>query len=140
MKSEVSVNWLENMAFESEINGHKLVIDASPEFGGQDKGPRPKQLVLLALAGCTAMDIASLMKKFRMDVKDMKITVQGELSEDHPKQFIGMHVVYNITGNNIDLKKVEKAVKLSQEKYCGVNAQYKKGIEITYEIKVEESS
>ena len=134
MKSEVSVNWLDNMAFESEINGHRLVIDADQEFGGQDKGPRPKPLVLLALAGCTAMDLISLLKKFRMDVKDLKVTVEGNLSEDHPKQYTKMHIVYNISGNNIDIKKVEKAINLSQDRYCGVSAQYKKEMEITHEI------
>jgi putative redox protein len=136
MKSEVSVNWLEDMSFETEINGHRLVIDASEEFGGKNKGPRPKPLVLLALAGCTAMDVISLFKKFRMDVKDLKITVEGDMSEEHPKQYTKMNVIYNITGNNIDIKKAEKAVKLSMESYCGVSAQYKKGIDISYEIKI----
>ena len=111
MKSEVSVNWLEDMSFETEINGHRLVIDASEEFGGKNKGPRPKPLVLLALAGCTAMDVISLFKKFRMDVKDLKITVEGDMSEEHPKQYTKMNVIYNITGNNIDIKKAEITIK-----------------------------
>ena len=134
MKSEISVNWLKNMAFETKINGHSIIIDASEEFGGEDKGPPPKPFVLLALAGCTAMDVISLLKKFRMDVKDLKVTVEGDLSEEHPKQYTKMHIIYRITGNNIDIKKVEKAVILSQDRYCGVSAQYKKGLDISHKI------
>lgn len=137
MKSEINVRWMENMAFESEINGHKIVIDADPKFGGEDKGPRPKSFTLLALAGCTGMDVISLLKKFRIDVDEFKVRVEGDLTDEHPIQFTKMHVIYEVKGKNIDLEKVNKAVKLSQEKYCGVIATYRKGIEISYEVLVK---
>jgi len=74
MKTTLTLDWLEDMAFESEINGHKIVIDADESVGGKNRGPRPKPLVMLALAGCTAMDVVSMLKKMRVEIEDLKIT------------------------------------------------------------------
>jgi len=104
-KTEINVKWMENMAFESEVNGHKIVIDADPKLGGENKGPRPKAFTLLALAGCTGMDVISLLKKFRMDVDDFNVKVEGDLTDEHPVHFTKMHVIYEVKGKNIDLKK-----------------------------------
>ena len=133
----VSTKWLENMSFESEINGHKLVIDAKEEVGGQDKGPRPKPLMLAALGGCTAMDVVSILKKMRVELKDLNVIVEGELSEEHPKRFTKMHVIYEVEGENLPMEKIEKAVSLSEEKYCGVSAVYREVLEITSEIRIK---
>lgn len=133
----VSTKWLENMSFESEINGHKLVIDAKEEVGGQDKGPRPKPLMLAALGGCTAMDVVSILKKMRVELKDLNVIVEGELSEEHPKRFTKMHVIYEVEGANLPMEKIEKAVSLSEEKYCGVSAVYREVLEITSEIRIK---
>ncbi len=129
--------WLENMAFESEINGHKIIVDAKPEFGGQDRGPRPKPLMLAALGGCTAMDVVSILKKMRVEFKSLNVTVEGELSEEHPKHFTKMHVIYELEGENLPLDKIQKAVSLSEDQYCGVSAVYRKVIEITSEIRLK---
>ena len=134
----VSTKWLENMAFESEINGHKLIIDAKEEVGGQDRGPRPKSLMLAALGGCTSMDVISILKKMRIELKSLNVIVEGELSEEHPKRFQKMHVIYEVEGDNLPLDKIEKAVSLSEEKYCGVSAVYKEVLEITSEIRIKE--
>ena len=134
----VSTKWLENMAFESEINGHKLIIDAKEEVGGQDRGPRPKPLMLAALGGCTSMDVISILKKMRVELKSLNVIVEGELSEEHPKRFQKMHVIYEVEGDNLSLDKIEKAVSLSEEKYCGVSAVYKEVLEITSEIRIKE--
>jgi len=75
MKQEITLNWKDNMAFESEINGHKLTIDATPEVGGNDEGPRPKALMMLALAGCTAMDVISILKKMRVKPEKFSIDI-----------------------------------------------------------------
>jgi putative redox protein len=133
----VSTRWLENMSFESEINGHKVIIDAKEEVGGQDKGPRPKPLMLAALGGCTAMDVVSILKKMRVVLKSLNVIVEGELSEEHPKRFTKMHVIYEVEGNDLPLDKIEKAVALSEEKYCGVSAVYREVIEITSEIRIK---
>jgi putative redox protein len=136
----VSTRWLENMSFESEINGHRVIIDAKEEVGGEDKGPRPKPFMLAALGGCTAMDVVSILKKMRVEIKNLNVIVEGELTEEHPRYFHKMHVIYEVEGENLPMDKIEKAVALSEEKYCGVSAVYKKVIDMTSEIRIKEHS
>lgn len=133
----VSTKWLENMAFESEINGHKIIIDAKEEVGGQDRGPRPKPLMLAALGGCTSMDVISILKKMRVELKSLNVIIEGELSEEHPKRYTKMHVIYEVEGEDLPMDKIEKAVSLSEEKYCGVSAVYREVMEITSEIRIK---
>ena len=133
----VSTKWLENMAFESEINGHKFIIDAKEEVGGQDRGPRPKPLMLAALGGCTSMDVVSILKKMRVELKSLNVIVEGELSEEHPMRFTKMHVIYEMEGDNLPMEKLKKAVSLSEDRYCGVSAVYKEVMDITSEIRIK---
>jgi putative redox protein len=137
-KEVVSTRWLENMSFESEINGHKIIIDAEPDVGGEDLGPRPKPFMLAALGGCTAMDVVSILKKMRVDFKSLNVTVEGDLTTEHPRHFYKMHVIYEVEGRDLPLDKIEKAVSLSEEKYCGVSAVYRKALDITTEIRIIE--
>jgi putative redox protein len=132
----VKVNWLENMAFEAEVNGHKIIIDAAEAVGGENRGPRPKPLMLVALAGCTGMDVVSILKKMRVELDTFNVVVEGDLTEEHPKQFSQMRVIYEFKGKDLPLDKLEKAVNLSEERYCGVSAMYKKAIGITTEIRI----
>jgi putative redox protein len=132
----IKVNWLENMAFEAEVNGHKIIIDAAEAVGGENRGPRPKPLMLVALAGCTGMDVVSILKKMRVEVESFNVVVEGDLTEEHPKQFSQMRVIYEFKGKDLPLDKLEKAVNLSEERYCGVSAMYKKAIGITTEIRI----
>lgn len=138
MKSTIEANWNGNMSFKSVINGHELIVDATDASGGEDRGPRPKPLMMLALAGCTGMDVVSILKKMRVEFNDFNVKVDSDMTEEHPKVYSSMHITYEITGKNIDLSKVEKAVALSQENYCGVSAMYKKAMKISHEIKVIE--
>jgi putative redox protein len=133
---KISVNWLENMAFEAEVNGHKIIIDAAEPVGGENRGPRPKPLMLVALAGCTGMDVVSILKKMRVEVDAYAVYVEGDLTEEHPKQFYQMRIVHEFKGNDLPMDKLEKAVNLSEERYCGVSAMYKKTIGITTEIRI----
>lgn len=128
------------MAFESEINGHRVVIDAKEEVGGQNRGPRPKPMMLAALGGCTAMDVISILKKMRVELKSLNVIVEGELTEEHPKHFAKMHVIYEVEGENLPMDKIQKAVTLSEEKYCGVSVVYRQALEITSEIRIKEIS
>ena len=139
MKEIVNTKWLDNMAFEADVDGHKIVIDAQPNVGGENRGPRPKPLMLAALGGCTAMDVISILKKMRVEVKSFNVKVEGDLTEEFSKHFYKMHVIYEFTGKELPMDKLKKAVELSEEKYCGVSAVYKKAMEITSEIKVTES-
>jgi len=138
MKEIVIAKWMDGMSFEADIMGYKIMIDADPEFGGQKKGPKPKPLMLVALAGCTGMDVVSLLKKMRVEFKTLNVIVEGELSEEHPKRFIKMIVVFKLTGRNINKSKVEQAVELSKEKYCGVSANYKSSVDIDYKIEIND--
>jgi len=115
-KEIVTAKWLNNMAFEAEVNGHKIILDAEPEVGGENRGPRPKPFMLTALGGCTAMDVISILKKMRVEVEKFNVLVEGDLTEEHPKQFYKMHVIYEFTGKNIPLDKLQKAVNLSEER------------------------
>jgi len=126
------------MSWETELFGHKLIMDAGKENGGDDTGTRPKVLMLTALAGCTGMDVVSVLKKMRVEIEDLQIIVEGDLTEEHPKYYERMHVIYQFKGKNLPIEKLEKAVNLSEEKYCGVSALYKKAIPVTTEIRVVE--
>ncbi|MBN2662714.1 MAG: OsmC family protein [Bacteroidales bacterium] len=139
MKAErITTSWLNKMGFEAEINGHKIIIDADENVGGLDRGPRPKPLMQVSLAGCTAMDVISILDKMRVEPTDFKVHVDGELTEEHPKHYKSMHIVYEFTGKDLPMAKIEKAVSLSQDRYCGVSFVYNKVMEITHEIIVHE--
>jgi putative redox protein len=126
------------MAFETEMNGHKVVLDADPSVGGENKGVRPKPLMLLSLAGCTGMDVISILKKMRVEVDDFNVRVEADMTEEHPKHYNQMKVIYSFKGKDLPREKIEKAVNLSEEKYCGVSAVYKKAMDVTTEIEIEE--
>lgn len=138
-KHVVKTKWKGNLAFQSEINGHKMVMDAPEAGGGYDLGPSPKKLLLAAIAGCSGMDVVSILKKMRVDIENVEIEVSGDVADENPKYYERMHVIYTVTGKNIPLDKVEKAVKMSEETYCGVGALFRKAIEVTSEIKIIES-
>ena len=137
-KEQVKISWKEKMAFSAEVNGHEIMLDASEKVGGENRGPRPKPLMLTALAGCTGMDVVSILKKMRVEVEGFNVLVEGDLTEEHPKQFSKMHVIYEFKGKDLPMDKLQKAVNLSEERYCGVSATYRQAMEITSEIKVTE--
>lgn len=136
MKDSVIAKWKEGMAFEVDVSGHKLLIDAKEEVGGADQGPRPKPLMMVSLAGCTGMDVVSILKKMRVELDDFVIHIEGDLTEEHPKHFSAMHIIYEFWGKNLSLEKIKKAVELSQDRYCGVSASYRMSMELSYEIKI----
>lgn len=138
MKHEIKLFYDEGMAFTTDLDGHKLTLDASPEVGGSDKGPRPKKLMLVSLAGCTGMDVVSILKKMRVEYDALNISVEGESTEEHPKYYKSMKVIYEFKGKDLPLDKLQKAVNLSSDKYCGVQALYKMAIPVETEIKVIE--
>lgn len=137
MKQTYTTKWKGDMAFEMELNGHSVKMDAMEKFGGKDYGPRPKPLIISAVTGCTGMDVVSILNKMRVDFDSFNIDVETEMTEEHPKTYTKLHLIYRFKGTDLPVKKVEKAVKLSQEKYCGVIALLKKGLELTYEIKYQ---
>lgn len=135
-REEIKVDWLENMAFKAEVNGHEIMLDAVEAVGGENRGPRPKPLMMVALAGCTGMDVISILRKMRVEVEGFSVRVVGDLTEEHPKHFEKMHVIYEFKGKDLPMDKLEKAINLSEERYCGVSVSYRKAMGITSEIKI----
>ena len=131
----VTTTWKENMLFESDNpGGHNLLIDTSEEHGGKDAGYRPKALMLSSLAGCSGLDVISLLEKMRVTVADFKIVVTGELTEEHPKFYNKVLVDYHFYGSELHEEKINKAVDLSVEKYCGVMEMFRQFATITIGI------
>ena len=137
MEREINVSLSGIIAFTADIDGHKITVDATPEFGGEGKGPSPKALVMASLAGCTGMDVVSLLEKMRVSYTSLNIRVQAQIADEHPKKYEKIKLFYELSGKNIDIEKVDKAIKLSEEKYCGVWATLKPSVEISYEIVVK---
>lgn len=133
MDYKINTVWKEKMAFDSRLGNHTIRMDTMPEMG-DDSGPTPKQLVLAGLAGCTGMDVVSLLKKMRVEYDSFEIYTEADLTEEHPKVFSEIRLVYRFKGENIDQAKVEKAVNLSKDRYCGVSAMLKKNSPIHFRI------
>lgn len=138
MKNKVDVKWTEKMSFDATVNDHKIVLDAMEAVGGEDKGPRPKPLLLLSLGGCTGMDVVSMLKKMRVEFDYFNVEVEGELTEEHPKYYHTITINYIFKGKDLPIEKLEKAVNLSQDRYCGVTAMLEKAAKIKHKIIVEE--
>ncbi len=134
MINKIEVSWKGQMLFESASPEGDVMIDAAKESGGQGKGLRPKAMMLTSLAGCTAMDVASLLKKMRAEVADFKIEVEGNLTEEHPKHYDKVKVTYRFYDKDFQKDKIEKAVNLSVERYCGVMHMFRQFAEVTTEI------
>lgn len=133
----VDASLVGSMAFQMDLDGHNFITDASKEIGGENLGPRPKKLLLAGLIGCTGIDVVSILKKMKVELESFNLEAKAESSEEHPKIYTEIHLTYRFKGKNLPIDKLEKAVSLSQEKYCGVSAMLKKAAPVTYDIVVE---
>ncbi len=132
---KITTTWQGKMQFDStNPSGDTMMIDAGPDNGGEGKGFRPKALMLSALAGCTGLDVASLIEKMKLEVADFKIETEGDLTEEHPKTYHTVRLQYHFYGSNLDEKKLERAVNLSVEKYCGVMEMFRQFAKIEINI------
>ncbi len=112
-------------------------IDGSPDvIMDSENGPTPMELVLMALGGCTGMDVISILQKMRQDVKNFEINISAERAQDHPRVFTKINLEYVIYGSNVDENSVKRAIELSQDKYCSVGGMIKKAVELTYSWKI----
>lgn len=137
-KTKLDANITGNMGWEMDINGHRFITDAAVEAGGNDMGPRPKAMLLAGLIGCTGVDVKMILDKMKIELQDMKISAEADAAEDHPKVYTNIHLTFTFKGKDLPIDKLEKAVMLSQEKYCGVTAMLQKAAPVTYDIVVEE--
>jgi putative redox protein len=131
------VKWVENLKFVGDApSGHSILLDGPPEVGGDNAAVRPGELTLVALGGCTGIDIVTILKKMRVEFESFEILVDAEPREHHPKSWQKIHLRYLFRGSNIDESKVKTAIQLSVEKYCSVSAMLKSSAEITHDYEI----
>jgi putative redox protein len=131
------VKWVDNLKFVGDApSGHSILMDGPPEAGGDNAAIRPGEMTLVALGGCTGIDIVTILKKMRVDFDSFEILVDAEAREQFPKSWQKIHLKYIFRGNHIDEKKVKTAIELSEEKYCSVSAMLKPTAEITYDYQI----
>jgi putative redox protein len=135
MAHEIDVQWMGKMQFNALVNGHTIIMDGPEKVGGEDNGPIPKPFVLTALAGCTGMDIAAILRKADKNPDDFDMKVIGEISKRAPIEYIAIHVIYDFKGAVENKEAALNAVTDSQEKYCGVSSMLKKALPVTWEVK-----
>ena len=130
----VNTKWKGKMLFESLANDHIIHLDKLEKHGGDNKGPRPKPLILAAIGGCTGMEIVSIVEKMRLQIDEMEIDVTGELTDSQPKMYKAVHVIFKIKSKNPEKAKIERAIILAVDKYCGVVAMVRQFANVTSEI------
>ena len=140
MSQKIKAVWKSGVHMVSEGPGGQVAMDGSPEIGGQEKGVRPKAMMLSALAGCAGVDIAMLFEKMRIKVAGFDIEVSGILTENHPKYYEKVTVVFNFYGVDFPKEKIERAVELSTETYCGVMAMFRKFATVDVKIAYHENA
>jgi putative redox protein len=133
---ESRVVWKGGLRFEGiGPSGHPVVMDASKEVGGDDSGPRPTEMVLYGLGGCTGIDVVMLLQKMRQQVSGVELRITAQRADEPPQRFTDIHIQYEVTGSDLDEAKVQRAVQLSAEKYCSVLHSLNANITTSYEIK-----
>lgn len=137
---KATLRWTEGLQFVGQSGtGHAIVIDGSPEHGGQNTGMRPMELLVVAAGGCSGMDIVSILAKKKQDVRGVEINVKGKQAEEYPKRFTEIEIDFIIKGKNLSEEAVKRAIELSMEKYCSVKATLEHSAKIVYSYKIVEA-
>lgn len=137
---QARVKWVENVCFMGESDsGHTIVMDGAPEAGGRNLGMRPMELLLIGMGGCTQFDVVTILKKARQPVTDCVAEIRAERAEGIPKVFTRIHVHFVVTGRGLAPAQVERAIKLSAEKYCSASLMLGKVAEITHDFEIREA-
>jgi len=127
------VIWKGDMTFEARTEtNHKVLMDLAEKSGGANQGPRPMELVLVSLAGCTAVDVVSILKKMREQLEGLEVNVNSERVDQHPRVYRKIEIEFNLKGKNLKDESVKKAIDLSLDKYCSVKTMLEKTAEISY--------
>ena len=135
----ISVNWIDGMLMVGKSHsGHSITMDGPPEIGGNNLGVRPMEMLLLGVAGCTMIDVVTTLKKMRQDLTNCETKLSAERAEEHPKVFTDIHIQFILKGQDLDSKKVEKAITLSAEKYCSASIMLGKTASITHDFEIVE--
>lgn len=137
---DANVIWHDGLHFTATADsGHEVTLDGSPKVGGTDKGSRPLELMLMSLAGCTGMDVISILRKKRQDVTNFEVKVHADQADSHPHVYTAVTVEYIVTGHNIDPKAVERAIDLSENAYCPAQAMLVKATPIKHTYTIVEA-
>jgi putative redox protein len=134
------IKWVEGVSFVAETeSGHAILVDGAPSAGGRNLGPRPMELVLAGTAACTAFDVVWILKKARQPVSDCTVEAEAERAAGEPKVFTRIHLVYRVRGKGLQRAQVERAVRLSKEKYCSATAMLAKTAAVSFEIALDDA-
>ncbi|PID85256.1 MAG: osmotically inducible protein OsmC [Chloroflexi bacterium] len=137
---EAKVTWHDGLYFTGVADsGHEVILDGAPKVGGSDKGSRPLELMLMSLAGCTGMDVISILRKKRQDVTGFAVRVHADQADSHPHVYTDVTVEYIVTGHNIDPQAVERAIELSENAYCPAQAMLVKATPIKHVYQIIEA-
>lgn len=136
-----TVKWLDGRAFVGETDsGHALVMDGPPDHGGRNIGPRPMEMLLLGMGGCTCFDVLDILEKSREQVDDCVIEIDAERASEAPKVFTRIHLRYKVSGQNLNPSKVERAVTLSKDKYCSASIMLGQTATISHDIEITDTT
>lgn len=136
---KVRIKWVEDVSFVGESEtGHAVVLDGAPEHGGRNIGMRPMEMLLIGMGACTSFDVVTILKKARQPIVDCVAEIDAKRADEVPKVFTKINVHFVITGNNLNVTQVERAVKLSAEKYCSASIMLAKSVEITHDFVIKE--
>ena len=134
-----TVRWIDGMMMVGEsASGHAVVMDGPENLGGKNLGIRPMEMLLLGMGGCTTIDVMSMLKKMREEVRDCRAEISAERADDHPKVFTNIHIHFVVEGVNLDEKKVGKAIGLSADKYCSASIMLGKTATVTHDFEIHE--
>jgi len=133
----ISVNWVDGLLMVGKSDsGHTITMDGPPESGGENLGVRPMEMLLLGVAGCTMIDVVTTLKKMRQDLSHLETKINAERATDHPKVFTDIHIQFILKGQNLDEKKVDKAITLSAEKYCSASIMLGETATISHDFEI----
>ncbi|ABI59672.1 OsmC family protein [Nitrosomonas eutropha] len=134
---KVKIAWQEGVSFLGQVgSGHSVLMDGAPEAGGKNQGPRPMEMILLGLGGCTSFDVVHILRKGRQEITGCQVEVDAQRATEDPKVFTHIHLHFIIAGRNLDLRQVERSISLSAEKYCSASMMLKATVNITHDYEV----
>jgi len=137
---KATIKWTGGVSFTgSADSGHAVIMDGSPEHGGQNQGARPMELVLIGMGGCTSFDVVQILRKSRQEITDCVARIEAERAETDPKVFTHIHIHFVVSGRNLDAKKVQHAIELSATKYCSASIMLAKTAKITHDFEIVEA-
>jgi putative redox protein len=138
---KTTIKWKGKRSFQGTAeSGHSVLMDGPVKFGGEDAGPRPMELLLVGLGGCTAYDVVSILEKKRQDITGLKVEIDADRSDTHPKIYSEIRIHFIISGRNISEKAVKQAIDLSENKFCSASAMLKKSARIVTSYELQDSA